>query len=90
MASPTLRSALKDGIGEAIVVCTMFEPFEFQKRSLWTHKEVDLALYLVVGLVLQVGDAETFPPALGFKSLDPFVQIQQARSMFHSRKGGWR
>ena len=30
-----------------------------QKRFLWTHKEVDLAPLPVVGLVLQVGDAES-------------------------------
>ena len=32
-----------------------------QKRFLWTHKEVDLAPHQVVGLVLQVEDAEKFP-----------------------------
>ena len=43
------------------------EPYEFSsldscwKRFTWTHKEVDLASHLVVGLVLQVGDAEKFP-----------------------------
>ena len=34
--------------------------------------EVDLALHPVVGRVLQVGDTEKFPHALGFESLDPF------------------
>ena len=59
-ASPTL----KDGFGEAVVAHDMPEPCQFpsldnyQKRSLWTHKEVDLAPLPVVGLVLQVGDAE--------------------------------
>ena len=43
-----------------------------QKRFLCTHKEADLALHPVVGLVLQVGDAEKFPQALGFESQDPF------------------
>ena len=44
----------------------MPEPCEFpsiddyQKRFLWTHKEADLALHPVVGLVLQVEDAEKF------------------------------
>ena len=35
-------------------------------------KEVDLVPHPVVGLVLQVGDTEKFPQALGFESLDPF------------------
>ena len=44
-----------------------------RKRFLWTHWEIDLAAYPVVGLVLQVGDdAEKFPQALGFEILDPF------------------
>ena len=57
--------------GEAVVACDMPEPCEFpsidscQKRFLWTHKGVDLASHPVIGLVLQVGDAETFPKALG-------------------------
>ena len=41
-----------------------------QKRFLWTHKEADLDPLPVVGLVLQVGNAEKFPQALGFESLD--------------------
>ena len=45
---------------------------ETEKRFLWTHKEVDLAPHPVVGLVLQVGDTEKFPHALGFESVDPF------------------
>ena len=39
---------------------------------LWTHKKVDLAPHLVVGLVLHAGDAEKFLQALGFESVDPF------------------
>ena len=60
------------------MVCDMPEPCEFQSLDrcqisfLWTHKEVDLAPRPAVGLVLQVGDAEKFPQALGFESLDPF------------------
>ena len=34
----------------------------------------DLALHPVVGLVLQAGDAEKFPQALGRESLDPCSQ----------------
>ena len=60
-----------DGFGEAVVARDMPKPCEFpsldccQKRLLLVHKEVDLDPYLVVGLVLQVGDAEKFHPALG-------------------------
>ena len=58
----------------------MPEPYKFpsldscQKRFLWTHREVDHILHPVVGLVLQVGDAEKFPQAQGFESLDPFSE----------------
>ena len=78
------------------MACDMPEPCKFpslgscQKRLLWTHKEVNLTLHPVVGLVFQVGDAETFPKALGFESLDPFSHGQQAGSMFHTHRGGWR
>ena len=47
--TPTLQGALKDGPGEAVVVCDMPEPCELpspdsdQKRFLWAHEEVDLA-----------------------------------------------
>ena len=59
----------------------MPKPCEFssldscQKRFLWTHNEVDLAPHPVVGLVLQVGDAEKFLPALGFESMDYFFRF---------------
>ena len=43
-------------------------------RFLWTHKEVDLTPNPVVGLVLQVGDAENFPHTHGFENLDPFFR----------------
>ena len=78
------------------MACDMPEPCRFlslescQKSFLWTHKEVDLALHPVVGLVLQVGDTEKFPHARGFESVDPFFQNQQAGSMFHSCRGGWK
>ena len=58
VASPTLQGALKDGFGEAVTAYDMPEPCKFpsldscQKRFLQTHKEADLALLPVVGLVL--------------------------------------
>ena len=51
-----------------------------QKRFLWTHKEVDLAPYPVVGLA---GDAEKFPQKLGLQSLDLFSESA-------GHRGGWR
>ena len=72
-ASPTLQGALKDGFWEAVVACNMPEPCKCpsphscQKRSLWTHKGVDLPPHPVVGLVLHVRDAEKFLQALGSK-----------------------
>ena len=44
-------------------------------------KEVDLAPHPVVGLVLQKGDTEKIPQALGFESLDPF--FLQSAGMVH-------
>ena len=57
------------------MACDMSEPCKFpsldssQMSFLWTHKEVDVALHPVVGLVLQ-GDAEKFPQSLSFDNLD--------------------
>ena len=42
---------------------------------MWTHKEVDLALHRVVGLVLQERGAEEFPQAPGFEGLVPFLRV---------------
>ena len=62
MASPILPGALMDGSGQAVVACDTPEPCQFpcldscQKRSLWTHKEVDRAPHPVDGLVLQAGN----------------------------------
>ena len=94
---PPSNVPLEDGFGEAVVASDMPEPCKLpsldscQKRFLWTHKEVDLASHPFIGLVRQVGDAEKFPQTLGFESLDHFFsQSQQAGSMFHSQRGGWR
>ena len=77
-ASPTLQGALKNGFREVVLACDMPEPFNFpsldsrQKRFLWTHKDVDLAPHLVVGLVLQ-GDAWKFPHTLSLQKPWSFV-----------------
>ena len=77
MASPTFQGAMQDGFGEVVVACDTAQPCKFPslvscQKFLWTHKEINIALYPVVGLVLQVGDTEKFPHALCFESLDPF------------------
>ena len=49
LSIPTLKGALRESFGEAVVACDMPEPSKFpfldscQKRFLWTHKDVDLA-----------------------------------------------
>ena len=69
MVSPTLQTALEDGFRETVVTCNMPGPCKFpsldicQKKFLWTHKEVDQ----IVSLVLQVGDTGEFLHALGFR-----------------------
>ena len=80
---PTLQSALKDGFGEAVMACNMPQPCEFlspdrcQKRFLRANKEVDLASHRALCLVPKVGDAEKFPQALDFESLDPFLRVSR-------------
>ena len=91
-ASLTLQGALKVGFREAVMACDMPEPYRFpsldscQKTFLWTNKGVEIALHPVVGLVVQVGQAEKFCKVFGFKSLDPLkgphsVQKQQHMHM---------
>ena len=68
-----------DGFEEAVMACDITEPCKFPsldswQRILWTHRKVDLSLHPVGGIVLQVGDTEKFPHALGFESLDPFSE----------------
>ena len=84
----TSKAPLKDDFAEAVALRDMPEPREFpsldslQKRFLWTHKGVDLAPRPVVDLVLQVGDAEKFPQALGFESLCPFFRVSKESPCF--------
>ena len=67
----------RQDIRHGLVACDMPEPrgkfpslYSGQKGFPRTHKGVNLAPYPVVGLVLQVGDTEKFPKALGFKRLE--------------------
>ena len=86
--SLTLQGALKDGFGKAVMACDMTKPCKLlflgscQKRFLWTHKGVDLALHPVVGLVLQVGDTEKFPHAPGFERLAPFTTTERPEMIY--------
>ena len=72
----------------------MPEPCKFlsldscQKRFVWTHKDVDIALHSVVGLVLRVGDAGKFPQALGFERLDPFFRVSKQGPCFTAIENG--
>ena len=59
-----------------------------QKRFLWTHKDIGLVPHSVIGLVLQVGDAEKFPQALVFESLDPFFGVSKQGSCFTAIEEG--
>ena len=54
-----------------------------QKRFLCTHKEADLALHPVVGLVLHVGNAENFPRLLVSKSWIFFFFNSESASRIH-------
>ena len=60
------------------MACDVPEPCEFLYLD-WHHKEADLVLQPVAGLVVRVGEAETFPHSLAFQSLDLFCQGQPAR-----------
>ena len=62
--------------------CKFLSLDSFQKRFLWTHKEADLAVHPDAGLVLQAGDVEKFPLALGFESLDPFLAVSKQGPCF--------
>ena len=54
----------------------------FLKRLPWTRSEVDHAPHPVVGLVLQVRDAEKFPHAVGFEGLDHLFRVSQQGPCF--------
>ena len=87
---PIFLGTLKDGLREAVVACDVPEPCEFLYLD-WHHKEADLVPQPVAGLVLRVGEAEKFPQALAFQSLDLFVRVsQRGTPMFHNHTGGWR
>ena len=55
--------------------CKLPSVDSYHKRFLLTQKKDDLPPHPVVGLVLQVGDAEKFPRALGFEGLDPPIRV---------------
>ena len=53
-----------------------------QKRFLWAHKKVDLALHPVVGLVLQVGNTEKFLMHLASKAWILFFRVSKQGPCF--------
>ena len=78
------------------MACDIPDPCKFpsldscQNRFLWSHKEVDLAPHPVVGLVLQVRNAEKFPQALDFEGLDPFFRVSKQGACFTVIEVGWK
>ena len=50
-----------------------------RKRFLWTHKEADLVPHPVVGLVLQIGETETFSMHLVSKTRIPFLFLRVSK-----------
>ena len=92
--SPTLQGAFKDGFGEAVGACDVPGPCKFPssdsclKKFLWTHKGIHLAPHPVICLVLQVGDAEKFPHALGFEGLDSFLRVSKQGPCFTAIEEG--
>ena len=85
----SLKSALTDGFGEAVVAYDIAEQCQFlsldrcQKCFLWKHKEVDLALHPVVGLVLQVGDREKPPYFLMCLGRKAWILSSESASRVH-------
>ena len=59
------------------MTCRSHTEFSSLDSRLWYHKEVDLSLHPVVGLVLPVGDAEKFSHSLGLESLDPLLRVSK-------------
>ena len=51
-------------------------------------QRIDLAPHPVVGLVLQMGDAEKFPQALGFKHLNPSIFQSESRARVSQPRRG--
>ena len=67
MASLTVQGALKDCFAKAVIA---WHTRTMQVSISWQLPEADLVPHPVIGLVLQLGDAEKFPQVLAFKSLD--------------------
>ena len=61
--------------GTLLVACDMPELCKFPSLDSCQKTGIDHASGSVVGLVLQVGDAEKFPQAFGFEGLDPFLEV---------------
>ena len=57
--------------------CELLSLDSCQKSLLWAQKEDNPAPHQPTGLVLQVGDAQTFPKARGLKSLLLILSISR-------------
>ena len=53
---------------------------------MWAYKTVDLVPHPVVAFVFQVENAERFPRALGFESLDPFLRVSKQISCITAKE----
>ena len=52
------------------------------------HKGVYFALHSIVGLVVQIGDAEKLPLAICFESLVPFLRVSEQDPCFTAIEEG--
>ena len=68
--------------------CKLPSVDSYHKRFLLTQKKDDLPPHPVVGLVLQVEDAEKFHKALGFEGLGPFFSPKSSSRVHVSQT--WR
>ena len=90
--SPTLQHALKDGFGKAVHTMQVSlswrlpEAVPVGPQGSWF---CSMPSCRSCAPCTEVGNAEDFPWAFGFKSVNPFFQSQQAGSMSHSHRGGW-
>ena len=87
-ASPTLQRAPEDGFRQAVKACDIPEPCKVlcldsrQERFPLAQEEVHLAPHPVVGLVLQVRDAEKFSQAHGFECFYLFFSVSKQGPCF--------
>ena len=91
---PPSKGALKDNFGQAVVACDMPDSCKFPSLNSTVSRRGscgptrEFILLRTKSFVCAPGrDAEKFSRAFGFEGLDFFLS-HQARSMFHSCRGG--